>query len=159
MSLLSFFKWLEQLPPSTFIRASAWLGAMINVAHLLCLVMLAGAILIVDLRLLGGGMTRQPVAQVARDARPWLIAGLVGMLLTGIPQVLSTAMKQYYSPFFWMKMEFLLVAVIFTFTLKHKVTMADETRVGRFWSALVGLVSIGLWTGAAINARLIGLLS
>lgn len=159
MSLQSFFQTLEQLPPSVFIRASAWLGAMINVAHLMCLVMLAGAILIVDLRLLGVGVTRQPVAQVARDARTWFVAALIGMLLTGVPQVLSTAMKQYYSPFFWRKMVLLLIVVIYTFTVRHRVTMAAEGRVGRFWSALVGIVSIGLWMGIAINARLIGLLS
>ena len=159
MNVQSFFQTLEQLPPSVFIRGSAWLGAMINVAHLLCLVLLAGSVLIVDLRLLGRGMTRQPVAQVARDARPWFILALIGMALTGIPQVLSTAMKQYYSPFFWQKMEFLLVAVIYTLTVRHQVAMADESRVGRFWSALVALISMGLWTGAAINARLIGLLS
>src|SRR5712692_11029345 len=86
MSLQSFFQTLEQLPPSVFIRSSAWLGAMINVAHLMCLVMLAGAVLIVDLRLLGVGVTRQPVAPVARDARAWFLAALVGMLLTGVPQ-------------------------------------------------------------------------
>jgi len=159
MNLQQFFMSLEALPISNFIRSSAWIGAMINVAHIICLVLLFGSVLIVDLRLLGGGLTRQPVAQVAREARPWMIAALIAMALTGIPQVLSTAMKQYYSPFFWQKMELLLVAVIYTFTLKWRITMADEARVGRFWSALVALGSIALWTGAAINARMIGLLS
>jgi hypothetical protein len=88
-----------------------------------------------------------------------MIAALIAMVLTGIPQVLSTAMKQYYSPFFWQKMEFLIVAVIYTFTVKWRVSIADEARAGRLWPALVALVSIGLWMAAAINARMIGLLS
>src|SRR5262245_31161858 len=159
MNLQQFFMTLEALPVSNFIRSSAWIGAMINVAHIMCLVMLAGSVLIVDIRMLGGGLRRQPVAQVAREARPWMIAALIAMVLTGVPQVLSTAMKQYYSPFFWQKMEFLIVAVIYTFTVKWRVSMADETRAGRLWPGLVALVSIGLWMAAAINARMIGLLS
>jgi len=155
----AFFQWLEQIPPSVFIRSSAWLGAMINVAHLMCLAMLAGSILIVDLRLLGVGVKRQPVAQVAQEARPWFIGALIGMVLTGVPQVLSTAMKQYYSPFFWQKMLFLLIVLAYTFTIRQRVARAGEERVGRLWSGLVALISIGLWIYIAVNARLIGLLS
>jgi hypothetical protein len=99
------------------------------------------------------------VAAVARDARPWLIGGLIVMLLTGIPQVLATPIKQYYSPFFWTKMRLLVIALAFTFTIRHKLTLADEARVGPIWGKLVALVSIGLWTWIAVEGRLIGLLS
>jgi hypothetical protein len=112
----------------------------------------------VDLRLLGRGMSRQPLAQVARDARPWMIGALLMLLLTGVPQLTSTAMKQYFSPNFWWKMELLTVALAFTFTVRHRVTQADETQVAPFWRAIVGAVSIVLWMGVAINGRLIGLL-
>lgn len=156
--LLPFFQWMEQLPFSVAIRESVWIGAVINVIHLLILVVLSGAVLIVDLRLLGRGTRHQPLAQVAREAQPWLIGALLGMAITGVPQVLSTAMKQYYSPFFWFKMECLLVTLIFTFTLRRQITLADEARIGPVWGKLVGLVSIGLWSGVAIPARLIGLL-
>jgi hypothetical protein len=54
-------------------------------------------------------------------------------------------------------MGFLLAALIFTFTVRRKVTLADETRVSPVLSKVVGLVSTGLWLGVAIPARLIGL--
>ncbi|MGQ0734322.1 MAG: DUF6644 family protein, partial [Acidobacteriota bacterium] len=111
MTLLPFFEWLESLAFSTAISQSAYGAAAFNVLHLLSLVVLSGAILIVDLRLLGRGMRRQPLARVAQDARPWLIGALIAMLLTGVPQLTSTAIKQYYSPFFWLKMEILIVAL------------------------------------------------
>ena len=157
--LLPLFEWLDGLRVGDWISTSSYAAPLINVAHILALVMLFGSLLIVDLRLLGRGMTQQPVAKVARAARPWLIGALICMLLTGLPQVLSLPIRQYYSPFFWMKMRLLLVALIFTFTLRHKVTMADEASVGPVWGKVVGLVSIGLWTWVAIEARLIGLLS
>ncbi len=56
-------------------------------------------------------------------------------------------------------MRLLLFTLIFTFSLRHKVTMADEARVGPVWGKVVGLVSIALWTWVAVEGRLIGLLS
>ena len=157
--LLPFFQWMEGLGLAVLIRESAYAAPLINVAHLLTLVVVIGSLLVVDLRLLGLGITSQPVAAVARDARPWLVGALVVMLLTGIPQVLATPIKEYYSPFFWTKMRLLAIALVFTFTIRHKVTLADEARVGPMWGKLVGLVSIVLWTWIAVEGRLIGLLS
>jgi hypothetical protein len=154
-----FFLWLQELPLSVAIRESIWFYAVDQALHLVALAMFAGAVLVVDLRLLGRGLREQPVAQVARDAQPWLIGAFLGLAVTGIPQVMSNAMKEYYSPYFWFKMEVLLMAIIFTLTLRRKVAAADEGRVGPFWTKVVGLVSIALWTGVAIPARLIGLLS
>ena len=157
--LLPLFEWFDGLRVGDWISTSSYAAPLINVGHIIALVMLFGSLLIVDLRLLGRGMTQQPVAKVARAARPWLIGALICMLLTGIPQVLSIPIREYYSPFFWLKMRLLLVALIFTFTLRHKVTMADEARVGPVWGKVVGLTSIALWTWVAAEGRLIGLLS
>ncbi|HEY7449341.1 MAG TPA: DUF6644 family protein [Vicinamibacterales bacterium] len=155
--MLSFFQMLNDLTLSATIRESIWISPVVNVLHLLALVVFAGAVLIVDLRLLGRGAREQPLARVAGDAQPWLIAGFLGLLVTGIPQLISNAMREYYSAFFWFKMEVMVVALIYTFTLRRKVTLADEARVGPFWSKVTGLVSIALWALVAIPARLIGL--
>lgn len=157
--LLPLFQWMEDFALAVWIREGMYAVPLINVVHLLTLVVVLGSLLVVDLRLLGHGMTQQPVARVARDARPWLIGGLILMLLTGIPQLLATPMKEYYSPYFWTKMRLLSIALIFTFTIRHKVTIADEARVGPVWGKVVGLVSIVLWTWIAVEGRLIGLLS
>ena len=158
MSLLPFFEWLEALELSVAIRESAWFSAVIQAVHLLGLAVFAGALLIVDLRLLGRGLTTQPRAQVARDAQPWLIGGFLVLLATGVPQLMGTALKQYYHPMFWLKMDVLLLALVFTLTIRRKVTLADEARIGPFWAKVVGLVSTALWLGVAVPARLIGLL-
>lgn len=157
--LLPLFQWMEALSFSTYIREAAIISALVNAAHLLALVVLAGSLLMVDLRLFGTGITKQPIAQVAREARPWMIGALLVLVATGIPQVMSTALKQYYSPYFWFKMSVLGVALVFTFTLKHRFTQTDEARLTPFWGKVVGLVSLALWTGVAIAGRLIGLLS
>jgi hypothetical protein len=130
----------------------------VNVAHLLSLTVFVGAVLIVDLRLLGRGMRKEPLAQVAEDARPWLIGGFAAMAVTGALQVLATPLKAYFSDQFWLKMQLIAVAVVFTFTIRRMITQADERRVGPIWGKLVGLTSITLWAYIAAQGRLIGLL-
>jgi hypothetical protein len=82
--------------------------------------------------------------------------GLLGLLVTGAPQLLSNAMREYSSDFFWMKMYVLPVALVFTFTVRHWVTMSEQSSEGGT-GKLVGLASILLWLGVAIPSRLIGL--
>ena len=51
--LLSFFKWMGELEFSKALGASVWQFALIQAIHLVFLAVFAGAILIVDLRLMG----------------------------------------------------------------------------------------------------------
>jgi hypothetical protein len=136
-------------------KSSIYLGPGINLVHLVAMCTFMGALLMVDLRLLGAGLTTQPVKQVARSAQPWLIGGLIMLTLTGIPAVMTVAMEEYANPVFWFKMYVLLAALIFTFTVRRKVTSADETRVPPVWRKLVALVSIVLWMSVAAGGRLI----
>lgn len=152
---LSFFQWLETFG---FGAGSEYTVAFINVAHLLALTVFIGAVLVVDLRLLGSGMRRQPLAEVARDAQPWLLAGFAGMALTGALQVVATPMKAYFSDQFWLKMQLLAVAVLFTFTVRRWLTERNEVRVSPVWGKLAGVASITLWAYIAVQGRLIGLL-
>ena len=155
--LLRVFQAMNEMAVSVAIRESLWMIAVFNTLHLLFLVMFAGAVLIVDLRLLGRGARDQPLAHVARDAQPWLIGALIGLTMTGVPQLISNALREYRSYLFWMKMAILLVAVIYTFTVRRYVALADESRVAPATRKAVGFISLVLWTTVLIHARLIGL--
>jgi hypothetical protein len=155
MSLEPFFLWMNSLPLSAYIRESAYVSPVNNLVHLLSMVTFIGALALVDLRLLNAGMRQQPLKQVARGAQPWLVGGFMGLLVTGFIALTGTAMAQYTNRVFWLTMYILLAALIFTATVLHKETMADEARVGPFWGMLVGFVSLALWTSVAEAARLI----
>ncbi len=137
MSLLAFFQWCEQSGIGDAIRRSSWLFPFIEAIHLLGLGVIGGAVLVVDLRLLGLGLSRQSAAQLTRDAQPWLLGSLLLMIVTGGLLFLSEAIKCYYHEAFWFKMSSLLLAILFTFTIQRKVTMADESRSRRFRPSLV----------------------
>ena len=150
--LRPFFEWMYGIG---IYKSSIYLGPGINLVHLVAMCTFMGALLMVDLRLLGTGLTTQPVKQVARSAQPWLIGGLVMLVVTGIPAVMTVATDEYQNPVFWFKMYVLLAAVIFTFTVRRTVTRADEARVPPVWRKLVALVSIVLWMSVAAGGRLI----
>jgi hypothetical protein len=154
--VFSFFAWCEATGLGTAIRNSPWAFAVIESVHLLALSVIGGAVLVVDLRLLGFGLRRQRIADVARDAFPWLVGSLIVMLLTGIGLFLSEPTKCYYSTPFWIKMSSLLAAIVFTFVVRRPVTQADETRISPIWYKLVALVSLALWFSVGAAGRWIG---
>jgi hypothetical protein len=156
MSLLPFFEWCEATAVGNAIRNSLWLFPVIESVHLLGLAVIGGALLVVDLRLIGLGLRAQPVRELARDAQPWLIGSLLVMIATGVPLFLSESIKCYYSPAFWTKMTVLPLAILFTFTVRRKVAMAGAMRVGPLWTKLVALVSLSLWFTVGAAGRWIG---
>jgi hypothetical protein len=156
MSLLPFFEWCENAGLIVAMRSSLWLFPVIESVHLMGLALTGGAVLMVDLRLLGLGLRRQPVAQVARDAERWLIVSLCVMIPTGLLLFMSTAVKCYYLPAFWVKMTSLLLALVFTFSVRRNVTMSGETSVSPVSNKLVAIVSLALWSSVAIAGRFVG---
>jgi hypothetical protein len=157
--MLPLAQWVNSLALVESLREIAWYGAIINVMHLLALVVFFGALMVVDLRLMGSALTSQPAEQVANDARPWLRAGFAGLVFTGLLQLMLQPVKEYYSDLFWLKMEILLVAILFTTLVRPRIVRLDDARRGPILGKIVGLVSIALWSCVAIPARLIGLVS
>ena len=154
--LYPFFEWMQSVGIYGQSTASPYIGTTVNLIHLLSMVCFAGALLIVDLRLLGVGLKHQPVWAVARDARPWLIGGFIVVVLTGIPQLMERATEQYGNSVFWMKMWVLGAGAVFWFTVRHRVTQTDEARGAL--PKVVALVSTAIWVFVAASARMIMLL-
>src|SRR5262252_6581547 len=152
--LLPYFQWLSDTRVSQAIGQSSWAFAVVESVHLLALAVIGGAVLMLDLRLLGLG--DQPIERVARDAFPWFVGSLVVMLITGFGLFMSEAIKCYYSPPFWVKMGSLLLAMIFAFTVRRKVALAGEGQVRPIWLKVVAVVSLVLWFAVGASGRWIG---
>ena len=152
-----FFRWCESTLVGQAVADSVWAFPILEAVHLLGLCLLGGALLVVDLRMLGVGLTGQPVSRLARHARPWLVAALFVMVATGIPLFLSEAIKAYYNTSFWVKMCTLPVALAFTFTLRERVVRREIEAPGHDWTGrVVGAMSLALWFTVAAAGRWIG---
>jgi hypothetical protein len=158
--LLPLFQWLEAFWLGQFIVSSNWLFPVIESVHLLALAVLGGAVLIVDMRLIGVGLRDREVREIARDARPFMIGALLMMISTGVPLFLSEPIKCYYSPAFWVKMWTLAIALLYTFTIRTRVARAEPVdgavRKTARRQMLVGALSIALWFTVAAAGRWIG---
>jgi hypothetical protein len=154
--LLTFFQWVESTRMHDAIANSSWAFAVIESVHLLGLSVIGGAVLILDLRFLGFGLRKQSISEVAREVQPWLVASLIVMLVTGVALFVSEPTKCYYSIPFWWKMISLALAIVFTFTVRRRVALADEVHVRPIWYKVVALVSLALWFGVGSGGRWIG---
>ena len=148
------FDRLEQTWIGQSIRESLWLFPGIEAVHLLGLAILGGSVLVVDLRLLGAGLTRATIPAVLSSARPWFLGSLVLMFATGIPLFLSEAIKCYYNTSFWVKMCALAIGIVFTFGVRNRVAMRRDAP--RWATAFVGAISLTVWFTVAAAGRWIG---
>jgi hypothetical protein len=156
MSVPGVFTFIENTPIGLALRNSLWLFPVVEAIHLLGLAVIGGAVLMVNLRLLGLGLTRTPVSELARDTRPYLLGSLTVMLVTGFLLFASEATKCYTHDAFWVKMISLALAILFTFTVQAKIVSAQEGTTSPGVSRLVAIVSLVLWTGVGIGGRWIG---
>ena len=156
MSLLEFCRWLQYSAPLHTMRESPIFFPVVATIHLMGLALIGGAVLVVDLRLLGVAMQNQPVAALAQDAERWLFRGLVVMVTTGILLFMCFATKYYYLTFFWVKMTALIAVIVFTWSVRRRVVLAKDGDVSPIRRKAVALVSMFLWTTVAVGGRYIG---
>ncbi len=153
--LYAFFEWCEATAIGVAVRESIWAFPVIESVHLLGLCLLGGAVLVVDLRMLGAGLRNQSIAELAAHARPWLWASIVILIATGVPLFLSEAIKCYYNRSFWVKIITLPVALLFTLFVRERVARDPdlETSIRSRWAASGSLL---LWFVVAAAGRWIG---
>lgn len=156
--LLPIFKWFDASWLGAWVRDSRWIFPAIEAVHIVALALLFGAILVLNLRLLGLTFTNKPVARLARDLSPWVLVSLVIILVSGIMLFSSEALKAYASVPFVVKMLFLFAAMIFHYTIYGKITKSDFANVHTVWTKVAAVISLLLWLGVGIGGRGIGFL-
>jgi hypothetical protein len=80
--------------------------------HVLSLMLFAGTIFVVDLRLLGVTFRKTPVSVVSDRVLPLTIFGLVIMIVTGTALFFAKPLLYYHSLWFRLKLVFLVIAAI-----------------------------------------------
>jgi hypothetical protein len=151
----SFFQWADATWWGVLIRQSIWGFAIVETIHLFGLMLLLGGIFVISMRLLGLMMVNRPVFEIAEDINTWMLVGLALMLVSGVSLWASEAIRMFHSPWFWLKMAFLLVSLIFQFTLYRKATRRGAPPD---LEKLTGVIALILWFGVGLWGRAIGFL-
>jgi hypothetical protein len=138
-------------------RDSLWIFDFTETAHTLGIVLVAGTIMLVDLRLLGLGLRGEPFSHVVSRIVPWTLSGFGLMFLTGGWLFSAEASKLYHSPAFRIKMVLLsmagLNALIFHLTVYREAAAWDGLPVAPLRARLAGLFSLLLWIGIIAAGR------
>ena len=140
--LLPIFKWFDASWMGAVVRDSRWIFPAIEAVHIVALALLFGAILMLNLRLLGLTLSNKPVAQLARELAPWVLCSLIIILATGILLFASEALKAYMSVPFRVKMLFPFAAMIFHYTIYSRVTKAEQAQISPVWNKLAAIVPL-----------------
>jgi hypothetical protein len=160
MSMLGICQWIQQTSVSVSIRESIWVYPILNVLHCVGILLVAGTIVVVDLRLLGYGMRRAPVSSVVAQVVPWTLTGFAFMLITGWMLAWSEPLKLYHSPFFRWKLAFLalagLNALVFHCGIFRSAARWDTASPAPARARLAGVLSIVSWICVIAAGRAVG---
>ena len=160
-SVLRFCKWLENTPLGTTVRESLWIFPTVETLHLLGMVLLFGTIAVLDLRLWGVVMKREPVSRLAAHLLPWTWLGFGVMLATGSLLFSANAAKTYIgNPSFQIKMLLIFLAgvnaAVFHLTVYRRVSGWDYSSSPPVAARTAATLSLLLWIGVITAGRWIG---
>ena len=154
-SLFPFFRWANDTGVAHWIAGSTWIFPALEGVHIVALAMLFGAVIFVDLQMLGIIRSDTPVRRLDESLRPWIFSSLVVILITGVLLFSSEATKLYNNGPFRIKVVMLLLALIFHFTIHRRATQTGRT-AGLKWQQLTAAVSLVLWISVGLAGRAIG---
>ena len=144
---------------ATALRQSFWVYPVVNAGHIVGLALLFGAIVPLDLRLIGL-WRRVPIDAMTRFLMPVAIAGLVLAVPTGALMFSVRATEYAGIPFFQVKL--LLIAAALANALLLRMTTAWAVwRDGGLQDTtlrlqVAGVLSIALWLAIIFAGRMIG---
>lgn len=149
--VLSDTSWSAQL------QGSERLWMLFEGAHVLTLMLFAGTILFVDLRLLGLAFRNVPVSKVTDTILPYTIIGFTVLLLTGLALFFANPFEYYHNFVFRLKAGFILAAALNIFFFHYRIQANRAT-----WDALArppvaaraaAGISLALWVGVIVAGR------
>ena len=144
---------IETAWPIVALKDSYLAYPLVNTAHIIGIALLFGAIVPLDLRLIGWRSRSEPVDRLSRILLPVAIAGLLVAVPAGLLLFATDARAYAAAPLFQAKMILIALAIANALALRRFDWSRSEPnrRV-----AFAGAASILLWLGAITCGRLLG---
>jgi hypothetical protein len=159
MALENLWQRLEQLPLAIHIGQTWWFP-LLESLHVLAATLVFGAILTVDLRLLGLAGRRYRVSRIVGELVPWSIGAFVVAVTTGVGLFITRADGYLDNTAFQIKLVLLLLAginiAIFHLRTLRTVAGWDQDRSVPLPAKLAGAASLALWVGVMFAGRWVG---
>jgi hypothetical protein len=153
--------WLQSSALGTFMRGSGpWTYPVVNLIHILGVASLFGAVVILDLRLLGV-WRRAPLPAITAVAAPVAMAGFGVAAASGACLLAANALEYENNPFLLVKFSAIGLGLINAVALRRTAAWRahatrDLSRSEARQLALMGGVSLVSWLTAVTAGRMIG---
>lgn len=159
-SIVATFKWLEGLAWTTALRESPFGYPLLETSHVACIVVFAGLVITMDLRLVGLAFTQAPMAQIQQRLLPWQIGTFIPSALTGVLLFCVDPLRYYRNVLFLAKLTFLVLAGLNALAFHIKTSRRpaegwDQDSSVIAMARLTGVASLVLWSLTIISGRLI----
>jgi hypothetical protein len=159
MSLLGFCQWLADTRGSIALHESLFMYPLVESTHVLTLCLFVGMTATMDLRLLGLTLRSVPMSEVRGRLLPWITAGFVVMVVTGVMLFYAIPVRSYQNVFFRFKLIALvfagLNAWVFHGHVERRVAEWDRDRVPPRAARAAGMASLVLWALIIVAGRMI----
>ena len=159
LSLFEFCQCLNDTGPATALRESTIVFPIVESIHTLAITLVVGTVAMVDLRLLGIVLKKEPVSKVAGQILPLTWVGFGVMLVSGLMLFAAEAEKCYHNPAFRLKLILLALVglnpLVFHFTIFRSVDRWDEAPRTPGRARLAAVLSLTLWSGIIVAGRAI----
>ena len=153
--------WLETSAVAGAMRGSIWLYPIVEIVHIVGFVVLVGAAVMFDLRLLGVSPAL-PASGMARHHLPWARAALLLVVPSGLAMFTAHATDFASNPAFRVKLILLatagLNALIFHRGVYRSVAGWESHAAVPASARVAAVVSLLLWVGVISAGRLLAYL-
>jgi putative copper export protein len=156
-----FAEWLSFTSLSISIQVhSAWVIPTIQSVHIVAIGISVGAMLMIELRVLGLAGRDQSLRETTDRFGPWLLWAVGVLLVTGILMVVGEPARQLLAISFWIKIFLLalgtLIAVAFVISFRKNEQYWEQTLVNRVGVKLLAVLNLFVWVGIIFMGRMIG---
>jgi hypothetical protein len=157
--LLSWARWVGDLPSSIALRESLFMWPFLESAHVLTLMLFAGTAAMLDLRLLGVAFRGVPATAFTGRLLPWTRVAFAIMTITGVALVYANPVRYYFNLFFRIKVLLLVVAGVniwwFHGRTHHGVADWDTAPTPPRAARAAAIVSLAAWTAVIVAGRMV----
>ena len=134
---------------SDLLASSLNFWGLLEGTHVLALMLFAGTIFVVDLRLLGVLFKKTPVSVVSDRILPLTIFGMVIMVATGVALFYAKPLLYYHNVWFRLKLVFLALAfiniIVFHYRVQRDIAAWDTLEKPPAKARISALASLACW--------------
>ena len=156
-AIASFCDWLANTPVSMVIQSVSWIIPMVQSVHIMAVTVVVGAVLAVDMKLLGVVGRGSPISAATRRFLPWLWVALVVLLLTGSILTAAEPRRELINNVFRLKMALILVVCTvtgaFQLAVSRNAAAWGDTPSNQWQARLLAIATLAIWIAIIMCGR------